>query len=77
MGHIASGSAFPAVASCTDHTSRLNASCCLTLRQLWLTHGVLVSFFGDVSLIATIIPTIVVSYTFAYLSHATEMGMKI
>ena len=36
--------------------------------EAFLTHGVLVRFFVDVSLIATSMPTIVVAYTFAYLS---------
>ena len=40
----------------------------VTQRWAFLTHGVLVRFFVDVSLIATSMPTIVVAYTFAYLS---------
>ena len=66
VDRIASGSVSPAGASCPDRTTgqvqwrgRTWAGCGA--------YGVLVSFFVDVSLIATIIPTIVVSYTFAYL----------
>lgn len=67
--HIASGSVSPAAASCPDHTRMGSIP---ARRSRWgspgCTHGVLVSLFVDVSLTATITPTIVVSYTFAYLS---------